>query len=67
MAVLKVPGDVATSPHDSTALVFETLAQRFVDKHGNKWTIEELAAARPANRIRRWVREQYPPSSEYGP
>lgn len=60
MATIKVPTEVAVSPQDSTPLKYETLAQRFVDQAGNKYTVDELARCRPGNRIRKWVADNYP-------
>lgn len=63
MSVIKVPTSVAVSPQDASPLKYETLAQRFVDANGNKYTVDELAACRPGNRIKKWVRENYPEST----
>jgi hypothetical protein len=60
MTILKVPQDVAASPQDSGPLRFDTDTETFSDGSGNTWTVEELAAARPGNRIRKWVRENRP-------
>lgn len=63
MAIIKVPESVAVSPQDATPLKYETLAQRFVDQRGNKYTVDELARCRPGNRIRKWVASNYPETS----
>ena len=63
MATIKVPESVAVSPQDATPLKYETLAQRFVDANGNKYTVDELARCRPGNKVRKWVRENYPKTS----
>lgn len=60
MATIRVPESVAVSPQDATPLKYETLAQRFVDSHGNKYTVDELARCRPGNAVRKWVKENYP-------
>jgi len=60
MTRIKVPEDIASSPHDSTALTFETDVQLFTDQRGNSWTLDMLAGSRPLQRIRRWVRDNYP-------
>ena len=64
MATIRVPESVAVSPQDGTPLKYETLAQRFVDSHGNKYTVDELARSRPGNHIRNWVDGNYPPETE---
>jgi hypothetical protein len=63
MTILKVPTDVATSPQDSGPLRFDMGTEIFHDGSGNTWTVDELAAARPGNRIRKWVRENAPKDS----
>jgi hypothetical protein len=60
MTILKVPLDVDTSPQDSGPLRFNTETETFSDGSGNTWTVDQLSAARPGNRIRKWVRENRP-------
>ena len=60
MTILKIPEDVTTSPQDSGLLRFDTDTEMFSDGSGNTWTVDELAAARPGNKIRKWVRENRP-------
>jgi hypothetical protein len=60
MTILKVPTDVATSPHDSGPLTFDTETKIFKDASGNLYGTDDLAVARPGNHIKKWVRENYP-------
>jgi len=60
MSRIKVPTDVATSPHDDSALTLDVDTQTFSDRHGNVWTVSDLAASRPKQHIMRWFRENYP-------
>jgi hypothetical protein len=57
---IKVPEDVATSPQDSSKLTFDTETKIFRDASGNMYGVDDLAAARPGNKIRSWVEEHYP-------
>lgn len=58
LGVIDVPHHVATSPQDSGPVTFDL--ETFRDEHGNAWSVDELSAARPANRIRKWARENRP-------
>lgn len=60
MTIIKVPESVAVSPQDSTPLRYMVAARLFVDQAGNKWTVDEIAASRPGNKVRKWVVENYP-------
>jgi hypothetical protein len=60
MTILRVPTDIATSPLDSSQLTFDTETKIFKDASGNLYGTDDLAAARPGNHIKKWVRENYP-------
>lgn len=60
MPILKVPQDIASSPEDSSSLRFDTETQLFSNESGDAWTIDMLAGARPVQRIRRWVADNFP-------
>ena len=60
MTTLQVPPNIATSPQDNGSLRFETETQLFRDDSGNAWTLDMLAGSRQVQRIRRWVRRNYP-------
>lgn len=60
MTTIKVPTDVATSPQDGSPVRFDPKTRTFHDASGNTWTVDELAGSRKAQRIRKWVRENYP-------
>jgi hypothetical protein len=64
MTILKVPPDVATSPQDSSQLTFDTETKIFRDASGNMYGTDDLAAARPGNKIRAWVEANYPKGRE---
>jgi hypothetical protein len=57
---IKVPTDVAVSPENGGDVRFVVDRRMFLDDVGNTWTVDELAASRPANAIRKWIDENYP-------
>lgn len=62
--MIRVPTEVAVSPHDGSQVRFEPTTQTFHDASGNSWTVDMLAGSRKAQRIRRWVRDNYGKGSE---
>ena len=60
MATIRVPAEALGSPQDSTAVKFDSDKWMFFDEHGNTWTPDELAASRPGNHIKKWLRENFP-------
>ena len=60
MATIRVPAEALGSPQDSTVVRYDSETDRFSDDHGNTWTPDELAACRPGNHIKKWLRENFP-------
>lgn len=59
MTIIKVPPSVATSPQDGSQLTFNPDTRLFKDASGNLYGVDDLAAARPGNKIKTWVEENY--------
>lgn len=60
MAIIKVPKEVAVSPQDGSELRFDTETRDFYDFTANMFSVDEIAASRPGNKVRKWVNENYP-------
>lgn len=60
MPILKVPTDAAVSPEDGSPLRLDTETHVFTDVAGNEFSADDLARGRPANKLRKWLRENYP-------
>ncbi len=60
MTIIRVPKDIATSPQDGSQLTFNPETRLFKDESGNLYGLDDLAGARPGNRIKKWVEENYP-------
>lgn len=60
MTRIRVPESVATSPQDGSQLTFNPETRLFKDESGNIYGSDDLAAARPGNKIKSWVEENYP-------
>lgn len=60
MSQIRVPPEVEVSPQDGYPLNFDTETRKFSDWNNNEWSVEELAACRPGNRIKKWVLENFP-------
>ena len=58
--IIKVPTDVLVSPDNGGQVRFIVDRRMFLDDVGNTWSVDELAASRPANQIRNWIDENYP-------
>ena len=61
--IIDIPHTVAVSPQDSRPLKFDTERRMLTDAAGNWFSVNDLAASRPGNAIRKWVNENYPETS----
>jgi hypothetical protein len=60
MTIIKVPVSVEVSPQDGDPLKFDTERRMLTDAAGNWFSVDDLAGSRRANRIRKWLDDNYP-------